>query len=117
MRRIPLLASVLVLLAVGAMIALGLWQLRRAESKEVLVTRAAQNLIEPAVDLPARLTPGPAYLRFLVVFDSLVFDRGLSSGTGRACIPAWLQQAICLLLSVPDPFPLLFAFTLHLSFR
>src|SRR3546814_3845709 len=103
MRRIPVLVSWLVLLAVGAMIALGAWQLRRAESKEVLVTRAAQNLIEPAVDLPARLTPGLDYRRFRVVCARLDFDRGPTAGTGRGGMTGWLQKASCIRGTGQDP--------------
>ncbi|ATE66673.1 SURF1 family protein [Rhizorhabdus dicambivorans] len=56
MRRLPILATLVVGLAVAAMIALGLWQLRRAEWKEGLLAsyRAARH--EPALyGLPADL--------------------------------------------------------------
>lgn len=45
MRRLPLLATLVVALAVAAMIALGVWQLRRAEWKEALLAsyQAAQK--------------------------------------------------------------------------
>lgn len=39
MRRIPIIASVVVLAAVATMIALGIWQLSRAEEKEALLAR------------------------------------------------------------------------------
>lgn len=96
MRRLPLLPTVLVLLAVGVMIALGLWQLRRAEWKEDLVARAAQNLILPAVDLPGKLPPGLDYRRFRVVCERLVFDRGPTAGVARGGSSGWLQKATCI---------------------
>ena len=45
-RRLPLLATLVVALAVATMVALGVWQIRRAEEKERLIAqlRAAQNL-------------------------------------------------------------------------
>lgn len=94
--RIPLIPTLLLLLAVGVMIALGVWQLRRAEWKEALLVRAAHNLIEPAIDLPGRLPPGLDYRRFRVVCDRLVFDHGPTAGTGRGGATGWLQTATCL---------------------
>src|SRR3546814_19788059 len=66
MRRVPLLATALVLIAIAVMIALGMWQLRRAEWKETLTARAAGNLLEATADLPATLPPGLDYRRFRV---------------------------------------------------
>jgi len=45
-RRLPIVPTIVVALAVAAMIGLGIWQLRRAEWKESLLARyeAAQNL-------------------------------------------------------------------------
>jgi len=53
MRRIPVLATLLVLAAVGLMIALGFWQLDRLREKEALLAHyaAAQNLARE-VDWP-----------------------------------------------------------------
>lgn len=50
MKRIPVLATLVVLLCVGAMIALGVWQLRRADEKAALLAhyRAASALPEMA---------------------------------------------------------------------
>lgn len=43
MRRLPILPTLVVAAAIAAMIALGLWQLRRAEWKEALLARYAAN--------------------------------------------------------------------------
>lgn len=94
-RAVPLWPTVLVLLAVAVMIALGGWQLRRAEWKETLVARAARNLIQPAIDLPAHLPPGLDYRRFRAECQRLVFDRGPTAGVGRGGTPGWLQKATC----------------------
>jgi cytochrome oxidase assembly protein ShyY1 len=51
-RKLPLIPTIIVGLAVAAMIALGFWQLRRAGEKEALLARyrAAQNL--PPISYP-----------------------------------------------------------------
>lgn len=102
-RKVPFLPTLLVMIAVCIMMALGVWQLRRAEWKEALLARAAQNLIEPAVDLPARLPPGLDYRRFRAVCERLVFDRGPTAGVGRSGTPGWLQKASCVRGNGNDP--------------
>ena len=54
-RRLPILASMLVAAAVAVMIALGLWQLRRAEWKEELIARYASADRLPPMAWPAAL--------------------------------------------------------------
>lgn len=55
MRRLPLVATAIVALAVAAMVALGIWQLARADEKRTLIALYAQNLRRPEVALPAGL--------------------------------------------------------------
>lgn len=61
MRRLPILATLVVLVAVGAMVALGFWQLDRAREKESLLARYEANIGAPPlalagpVDLAANL--------------------------------------------------------------
>lgn len=50
--RFPLLPTLLVAAAVATMIALGVWQLRRADEKEALQRRYERNLTLPAMALP-----------------------------------------------------------------
>ena len=50
--RFPLLPTVLVAAAVTTMIALGFWQLRRADEKEALQRQYERNLALPAMALP-----------------------------------------------------------------
>jgi len=52
-RRIPLLPTILVLVAVAAMIALGVWQLQRAGWKDGLIARYAANRDLPPMTFPA----------------------------------------------------------------
>lgn len=49
MRRLPLIPTLIVFAAVAAMIALGIWQLRRAEWKESLLASYRANAGEPAL--------------------------------------------------------------------
>jgi surfeit locus 1 family protein len=51
--RFPLLPTLLVAAAVATMIALGLWQLRRADEKEALRAQYERNLALPQIALPA----------------------------------------------------------------
>lgn len=56
MRRLPLVPTLIVLLAVPTMIALGFWQLSRAEWKEALLARLDANAGAPTIDAPAALS-------------------------------------------------------------
>ena len=64
MRRLPLVPTIIVLLAVPTMIALGVWQLGRAEWKEALLARLAANRTAPMIDAPAELSPRKDELSF-----------------------------------------------------
>lgn len=59
MKRVPVLATILVAAAVAAMIGLGVWQLRRAQWKEGLLEQyaAAQKL--PPIAFPTAPAKGP----------------------------------------------------------
>jgi cytochrome oxidase assembly protein ShyY1 len=58
-RRIPLIATLLVLIAVGVMIALGVWQLDRLAQKEALIARYSAALSASA-DVPYPASPEKA---------------------------------------------------------
>lgn len=53
MKRLPLIATLIVGLAVAAMIALGVWQLDRREQKEALITQYSGNQSRPMMAFPA----------------------------------------------------------------
>lgn len=55
MKRLPILPTLLVLLMVPAMIALGIWQLHRAEWKAGVLSHLAANATAPVIDKPASL--------------------------------------------------------------
>ena len=52
MKRVPLVPTIIVTLAVALMIGLGVWQLQRARWKESLLTTYAANANLPAITLP-----------------------------------------------------------------
>jgi surfeit locus 1 family protein len=52
MKRIPLIPTLMVTLAVAAMVGLGIWQLQRASWKENLLARYATNLKLPPTAFP-----------------------------------------------------------------
>lgn len=52
MRRVPVLATAVVAAAAAAMVALGIWQLQRAQWKEALLARYGTNLNRPAISFP-----------------------------------------------------------------
>ncbi len=51
-RRLPLFPTLVVAVAVLVMVALGIWQLRRAEEKELLLARYAQAATLPPISWP-----------------------------------------------------------------
>ena len=60
--RFPLFPTILVAAAVATMIALGFWQLRRAEEKEALRARYARNAALPPIALPIGALPDETLL-------------------------------------------------------
>ncbi len=62
MRRLPLIPTIIVAAAVAVMIALGIWQLQRAEWKDRLVADYAVAAAMPALDLDPLLDNDPATL-------------------------------------------------------
>jgi len=53
MKRVPIVATFLVLLAVAAMVGLGFWQLHRREQKLALLAVLAANPSKPSIALPS----------------------------------------------------------------
>lgn len=63
MKRLPILPTLIVLLAVAAMVALGVWQLQRRAEKAALIAHARANLDRPAQPLPTRITDDLLFAR------------------------------------------------------
>lgn len=79
-RRVPIVATILVTLAVVAMIALGVWQLQRLREKEALLALYAANIARP-----------PAAFAALWPLD----DKGLFREASADClsVTAWKTEA------------------------
>lgn len=93
MRRLPFLPTLIVALAIPAMIALGLWQLRRAEWKAGLLAELAANVAAPVVDAPDDLS-GLAFRQVRVDCArlTLVSPTAARSADGRS---GYRQTARC----------------------
>ncbi|MDF0487115.1 SURF1 family protein [Sphingomonas sp. H39-1-10] len=94
-RRVPVLATTLVALAIAAMIALGVWQLQRRAEKAALLARLAANRDLPPIAFPR-----------VPIGDDLLFRRaeafclrpvGWRAEGGHDAVgkPGWRQIAQC----------------------
>lgn len=95
MKRLPIVPTLIVLLAVAAMVALGVWQLERRAEKAVLIARATANLDRPAQPLPTRITDE---LLFARVTATCARVEGWTMGAGRTAdgISGYRHIAACL---------------------
>jgi surfeit locus 1 family protein len=90
MRRIPLLPTLFVLAAAAAMIALGVWQLQRAQWKERLLADYAAAAAMPPLDLdpvlarPPEPMPPLAFRRVLVTCSAERIAPDLRAGRSEA---------------------------------
>jgi len=95
MKRFPVLATLLVGLAIAAMIALGIWQLQRRGEKEALLAQLSANRTLPPIAFP-RIPVGETLLfrrasAFCLQPVSFKAEGGRSA-TGRT---GWRQIAQC----------------------
>lgn len=87
MRRLPVIPTLIVALAVAAMIGLGIWQLQRAAWKEGLLADYSRAMAMPAVDLDPLLAGGRplpelSFRRALVTCDAR--DAAVEARAGRS---------------------------------
>lgn len=94
MKRLPLLPTLLVALAVATMIGLGVWQLQRKVEKEALVARyaAAQGL--PPIAWPTAPDDTALYRRSEVACPKVVAWR-TSGGRNVNGDAGWVHTATC----------------------
>lgn len=76
MKRLPILPTIIVAVAVAVMIGLGVWQLQRAQWKERMLVELAAAQSQPAVDLDPLLGPD-------MPDRPIAFRRALISCTAR----------------------------------
>jgi surfeit locus 1 family protein len=97
MRKLPLVPTIIVALAVAVMIGLGIWQLQRAKEKEALLARyhAAQNL--PPISFPT----GPIaddqlpLFRYAAGLCLKPVSNRVTAGQNRAGEPGFVQIVDC----------------------
>lgn len=89
MRRVPIIATLVVAAAVATMVALGIWQLQRAQWKERLLADYAAAASMPAVDLDPLLDGRPAlpplsFRRALVTCNARNAEPDVQAGRNNA---------------------------------
>lgn len=94
MRRVPVVATLLVGLAVAAMIALGVWQLDRRQEKLALLARYAGNQHRPAIAMPATADETALFRRATAVCTAPA-DWRLDAGRNAAGGTGWRAVAQC----------------------
>lgn len=70
-RGLPLGPTLLVLVAIPILVALGIWQLDRAQWKEALLAQLAANDAKPVIDLPPSLDPSLGFRRVRVICGAI----------------------------------------------
>ncbi len=95
-RRIPIVATVVVALAVAAMVALGLWQLGRLEQKRAAMAAWHANMTLPATAYPA-MNPADDQLLFRTLSATClrVTDWQVTGGRMPDDTPGWRHIATC----------------------
>lgn len=96
MRRIPIIPTIIVAAAAAVMVALGIWQLGRADEKEALLAR----YVDAAVGTePVRFPMTGEGSEVLYRRSEVACDRVLSleagAGTNARGAKGWAQKAIC----------------------
>lgn len=95
-RRLPVVATLVVALAVAAMIGLGFWQLARLRQKEAALASYRANLTLPATAYPA-MNPGDQRFLFRTLSADCLRITGwqVVGGRTRDGRPGWRHIASC----------------------
>jgi surfeit locus 1 family protein len=96
MPRFPVVATIIVTLAIAIMVSLGVWQLQRRDQKEALIALFAANMGKPAMAFPA-MGPVPANAMFRQSSAQCLNVIRWQSGSGRDALgkPGILYIAEC----------------------
>lgn len=95
-RRIPIVATIVVLAVIATMIALGVWQLRRADWKDALLAEYATNAGKPPIAFPAVPVPDETLLYRRASGNCLEpVSWTARAGTNRAGESGWRHIALC----------------------
>lgn len=95
MKRVPIIPTVVVALAVAAMIALGFWQLQRLKEKEAALRQYQANLSRPATGFPANPADDHYLFRVVSAHCLRVISWRATGGRMPDGSPGWRQIASC----------------------
>jgi len=95
-RRIPIIPTIIVVVAVAIMIRLGFWQLHRAHENEQLLAQYAVASKQPPMAFPTAPLKGPRPLfRWATGFCQHVVDRRALAGENRSGDTGFVQIVDC----------------------
>jgi len=94
-RRLPIVPTILVAIAVAMMIGLGLWQIQRLHWKETLLARYVANEHLPAIALPIGSTDDSLLFRRATAFCLRPVGWSSEAGRDRDGNVGWRQIAHC----------------------
>ena len=95
MRRVPILATLIVALAIAAMIALGVWQLGRARWKEALLARYERAATLPPISFPKLGGDESALFRRSSAYCLQPVGWQVEAGRNRSGASGWRHLAEC----------------------
>ena len=95
MRRVPVVATTVVALAVALMIALGVWQLQRRAEKEAALVQLAANVSRPAIAFPDPPVGDANLFRKATATCARVLAWRTQSGRSAGGTPGWRHIAQC----------------------
>lgn len=96
MRRLPVIPTIIVFLAISVMIALGIWQLQRMSWKNGLLKSYAAAQGQPPIVFPEQPDPQhPPLFRRTTAMCSVVLDWRSASGRNQKGVPGWVHIARC----------------------
>lgn len=95
MKRLPFIATVIVALAVAAMIALGVWQLDRRGQKEALIAQFAANQSRPSMAFPAIPMGDELLFRRASAFCLEPVRETIAAGYNRKGERGWRHLVAC----------------------
>jgi hypothetical protein len=96
MRRLPILPTLIVLIAVAIMIGLGIWQLKRMAWKDALLQRYAAAATQPAMAWPRYVdSRNPPFFRRASGYCLSVASWRAASGRNRSGDAGWVHIASC----------------------
>ena len=99
-RKVPVIATIVVLAAVAIMVALGFWQLGRLEEKEALIARYASAADLPAVELSDLREAGDLQFRRVRIACPSPFGWEAVAGRNRNGQTGYVHRYTCQTQSV-----------------